>query len=93
MNREVRVLISIVLAVPAFILFALALWLRARSDQLAESPAALQTIRRNEELDDHYFPDDALLSPIGVQMRRRGNRLMALGGALFVLALLNHLTT
>jgi hypothetical protein len=33
------------------------------------------------------------LSPMGVQMRRRGNRLMAFGGALFVLALLNHLTS
>ena len=93
MNREVRVLISIVLAVPAFIFFALALWLRARSDQLAKTPAARQTIRQNEELDDHYVPDDALLSPIGVQMRRRGNRLMTLGGALFALALLNHLTS
>jgi hypothetical protein len=93
MNREGRVLISIVLAVPAFVFFALALWLRARSDQLAKTPAALQTIRVNEELDDHYVPDESLLSPMGVQMRRRGNRLMAFGGALFVLALLNHLTS
>jgi hypothetical protein len=93
MNREVRVLISIVLATPAFLLFPLALWLRVRSDQLAKTPAALQTIRQNEELDNHYVPDDELLSPIGVQMRRHGNRFMTLGVVLVVLALLNHLTS
>ena len=92
MTHPIRVLLSIVLATPAFVLLAAALWLRVRSDQLAITANALRSIQANEELDGHYIPEDGLLSPAGLQMRRRGNRLLALGAILFALALLNHLT-
>ena len=92
MTHQTRVLISIALAAAAFISFAAALWLRARSDQLANSPVVLRTIQAHEDLDGHYVPEDALLSPAGLRMRRQGNRLLALGAILITLALLNHLT-
>jgi len=91
MTVELRTLLSVVLAIPAFLLIAVALWSLIRADRMARSPEALRAIEEGEDLDNQYFPPDELLSDRGRHLRRRGMRMLTIAAGLFACALLTGL--
>jgi len=95
MTSTLKATIIAALTIPALCLGVAAVACFVFADGSPRSEAARRVIAAQDEVDSHYYPDDALLSDRGLALRRRGNRMLKwaaglVGTAFVVLMIPSH---
>jgi len=82
MTSTLKASIIAALTIPALCLGIAAVACFVIADASPRSEAARQVNAARDEVDSHYYPDDALLSERGLALRRRGNQMLKWAGGL-----------